>query len=410
MKYSLRYFLCALLLVLSSAQISQPQNQLPDKPSQKPFNRPGEDADFQRYLRSGRISIVAFYADWCPACRQWDPVLDVVNAYFPDMQVLFMDILDSGTPVTAKYGIESIPHFQIYDPSGDLIIEGENAGEWLQQAIKTRLRASEQGNYRFTGQPSSRPRADQLNRPATTRLKTARPKAIVSAEPGNLPGKIDSKEPLPSLDQIIGRFVEAVGGNTVSGISTKSIKGKLQIPSVGKGSFEIYAKAPTKVLIIFDIPGVGSNTVGFNGVSAWTRDSRTGLRTLNRKEIASVGRESDFFGPVRLKDYYSSMKVLGISKVGFREAYVIERKIKTGDIERLYFSKETGLIIRVDAFTMWFGSLMQVEMYLDNWTDVQGIKIPMSITQMFPQMSMNITFEEVKFDAPLDDAIFNRPK
>jgi endonuclease YncB( thermonuclease family)/thiol-disulfide isomerase/thioredoxin len=108
------------------------------KPSLKPLNRPGQDADFMSYFSPERISIVYFYADWCPACRGLSPVMDAINAQVPDMQVLFMDIGDWNTPVTQRYNITSVPHLKIYDKGGNLVAEGRSANTWLQQAMAER--------------------------------------------------------------------------------------------------------------------------------------------------------------------------------------------------------------------------------------------------------------------------------
>jgi endonuclease YncB( thermonuclease family)/thiol-disulfide isomerase/thioredoxin len=101
------------------------------KPSAKPLNRPGMDVDLRSYLNQGRISIVYFYADWCPACRGLSPIMDAVNAQIPDMQVLFMDIGDWNTPITREYGITSIPYLRIYDQGGNLVAAGREAKDWL---------------------------------------------------------------------------------------------------------------------------------------------------------------------------------------------------------------------------------------------------------------------------------------
>lgn len=105
------------------------------KPSAKPLNRPGQDADFSSYLKQGRITIVYFYADWCPACRQLTPVMDEINARIPDMQVIFMNIGDWSTPVTRQYSVTSIPHLKIFDKDGNPVAEGRAARAWLQQAM-----------------------------------------------------------------------------------------------------------------------------------------------------------------------------------------------------------------------------------------------------------------------------------
>jgi endonuclease YncB( thermonuclease family)/thiol-disulfide isomerase/thioredoxin len=108
------------------------------KPSAKPLNRPGQDIDFSSYLTQGRFSIVYFYADWCPACRQLTPVMDQINARIPDMQVLFMNIGAWNTPVTQRYGVTSVPHLKIYDKDGNLVAEASAARAWLQRAMAER--------------------------------------------------------------------------------------------------------------------------------------------------------------------------------------------------------------------------------------------------------------------------------
>jgi thiol-disulfide isomerase/thioredoxin len=103
------------------------------KPTAKPLNTPGLDADLSPYLTQGRISIVYFYADWCPACRQMTPIMDGINSSSPDTQVLFMNISDWGSPVVQRYSITSIPYLRIFDKNGNLVAEGNSARAWLSQ-------------------------------------------------------------------------------------------------------------------------------------------------------------------------------------------------------------------------------------------------------------------------------------
>jgi len=109
------------------------------KPSAKPLNSPGLDYDFTPYLTQGRVSVVYFYADWCPACRGLTPTMDQINSRVPDMQVLFMNIGNWDTPVTQRYGISFVPYLKIYDKAGNLVAEGRSANAWLQQAVRARM-------------------------------------------------------------------------------------------------------------------------------------------------------------------------------------------------------------------------------------------------------------------------------
>lgn len=117
---------------------SAPTAKLGPKPPSGPLNSPGEDFDFSSYLNNGRVSIVYFYADWCPSCRGLSPVLAKINSDVPDMQVLFLNIGDWDTPITNRYNITYVPYLRIYDKNGSLIAEGREANAWLQREFRPR--------------------------------------------------------------------------------------------------------------------------------------------------------------------------------------------------------------------------------------------------------------------------------
>ena len=122
----------------STTTYASPSTRVMPKPTAKPLNVPGQDFNFQSYFTRERVSIVYFYADWCPACRGLNPVMDAVNAQIPDMQVLFMNIGDWNTPVTRQYNVRSVPYLIIYDKDGSLVAEGRNAKTWLLEAVAQR--------------------------------------------------------------------------------------------------------------------------------------------------------------------------------------------------------------------------------------------------------------------------------
>ena len=122
---------------LGSTANSRSSGSLP-KPPAKPVNASGQDADFRSYLGQGHVSIVYFYADWCPACRRLTPAMDDVNARVSDMQVVFMDIGEWDSPVTAEHGVNFVPYLKIYDKTGKLVADGKSARAWLEQALAER--------------------------------------------------------------------------------------------------------------------------------------------------------------------------------------------------------------------------------------------------------------------------------
>lgn len=111
---------------------------MPPKPPSNSLNVPGEDFDFSSYLKNGRVSIVYFYADWCPSCREISPALARINSGDPRTQVLFLNIGDWNSPIADRYDVDYVPYFRVYDEHGSLIADGRSATSWVQSRFAGR--------------------------------------------------------------------------------------------------------------------------------------------------------------------------------------------------------------------------------------------------------------------------------
>lgn len=64
--------------------------------------------------------LVDFWATWCPPCRQMAPIVDEIAGEFADrLKVVKIDT-DENPATAQKYGIVSIPTFNIYK-GGELV-------------------------------------------------------------------------------------------------------------------------------------------------------------------------------------------------------------------------------------------------------------------------------------------------
>ena len=107
-----------------------------------------------------------------------------------------------------------------------------------------------------------------------------------------------------------------------------------------------------------------------------------------------------FYDPAELRANYPKITLLGKSKIGFREVYLLELQPAVGAPEKLFLDANTHLPVRVNA--------ANVEIYLDDWREVDGIKIPFSITQRFPARSLKITLKEIQYNVALEDSLFEK--
>jgi hypothetical protein len=215
---------------------------------------------------------------------------------------------------------------------------------------------------------------------------------------------------MPTVDEVLACYVQALGGAAaINAVNSRVAKGSLDIVGVSRnGSFEIYAQAPNKTLNVIQANTVGTVKLGFNGKTGWAQNMN-GLRALKGLELGAVQRDSDFYGTVRLKSVFAKVSLLGKSKIGYREVYVLELQPLAGPSERLLLDLETYLPVRLNASRINGAQLTAVEIYFDDWRDVDGIKLPFRIIQNFGGRALSFNFKEIRHNIPIDARLFDLP-
>jgi outer membrane lipoprotein-sorting protein len=216
---------------------------------------------------------------------------------------------------------------------------------------------------------------------------------------------------LPTVDEILDKYVKASGGKeAIQKQTSRTTKGTFEIESMGMtGPIQMYAKAPNKSAMVIEIPNVGTFNEVFDGTKAWSANPMSGLREKSGAELAAQKRDSDFYQPINLKSQYSKMIVKGKEKVGASEAYVIEATPAEGGPEKLYFDAASGLLVRQDAERESEQGKIAVEIYYEDYKEVDGVKVAHTLKQVTPMFSMTLKLTEVKHNTPIDDAKFNKP-
>jgi tetratricopeptide (TPR) repeat protein len=218
---------------------------------------------------------------------------------------------------------------------------------------------------------------------------------------------IEASGSLPTIDEVLNRYVEALGGTAaIKAPTSRVVKGTLDVAGFSRGgSFESYGLAPNKLLNVLQAHPLGTVKAAYNGRVGWVR-SKEGLRTLKGLELAAVERDSDFYGVIRMKNNYAKVTLAGRSKIGYRDVYVINLQPAAGSVERLYLDAQTYLPVRTNAIRT-SGALSQpVEIYYDDWREVDGIKYPFTISEGYPGFTLSFTVKEIRHNVPIDAKVF----
>jgi hypothetical protein len=85
---------------------------------------------------------------------------------------------------------------------------------------------------------------------------------------------------------------------------------------------------------------------------------------------------------------------------------VLDLQASSGQAERLYLDAETYLPVRINTVSMFGGNPAAVEIYLDDWRDVDGIKYPFFMSQRYSKMTLSYTVKEIKHNEQIDPKVF----
>lgn len=215
----------------------------------------------------------------------------------------------------------------------------------------------------------------------------------------------------PTADQIIQKYVTALGGRAAIEKHTSRVsKGTIEIPDAGlSGTIEVSEKAPDKTLTVIQIGGMGLVREGTDASGAWQEEPQNGLRDKTGNELADARRGAVFNAELKFQTLYKTLAVTGQEQVGGRPAWILLATPAEGTVTRMYFDAETGLMVRQSGTRDTAQGPLDVDVFIEDYRDVDGIKQPFTIRQVTSMFTLVVRMSEVKHNVALDDAIFKRP-
>jgi len=229
-------------------------------------------------------------------------------------------------------------------------------------------------------------------------------------------GAQDTKAPgstaAPTVDQIIDRYIDAMGGRAaIEKITSRASLGKIEVPSMSlTGTVIIHEKAPDKLLQVVVING-NAFRQGFDGTNAWTDDPADGLRILSGIQLVEAKRDADFFHPLHLHEIYPNMTLAGKEKIGDEDAYVVQGTAAGETVpDKMYFDAQTGMAMRLVSHRHTPDGEADVEENFSDYRKVDGLELPFTIQQTGGSAEFTIHVSEIHQGIDLDDSEFVQPQ
>ena len=230
------------------------------------------------------------------------------------------------------------------------------------------------------------------------------------------------KPALPTADQILAKYVQAIGGEqAIRKVTSRVVTATRDVPTGPGGTVampaqaEQYQKAPNLTVNIVHT-ATATTSDGFDGTSAWAQNAAGVVADAPNPDQDRAKRSANLYESADLKKEYSRMEVRGVESVNGRSAYQVVGFPANDSPEWLYFDVTTGLLVRKRTVLQSPLGEMPFETDYDDYRDTgSGVKIPFWI-RMIPASPRSafasrssIRIQKVQDNVPVDDGKFMKP-
>lgn len=213
--------------------------------------------------------------------------------------------------------------------------------------------------------------------------------------------------PLPSADRVWTDYVNAVG--RVDSATPRTgivISGWDDRPEGRYGKVDIILSGDRYRATVSTPQGPSSQ--GLSGNVAWA-GTNDGVVTFSGADAERLRRIAMRYRPV--KERPAGLHVIGIERVGDRDAYVARARLDPVTTWTLYFDVVTGLLRREMTTTETLLLPLQEQVDYDDYRDVGGVQMPFRVrtTDGAPYSLVTRTFLQIRRNVAVDDALFQPP-
>jgi photosynthetic reaction center cytochrome c subunit len=214
---------------------------------------------------------------------------------------------------------------------------------------------------------------------------------------------------LPTADQILDKYLQAVGGAEAVQKNTSRIqKGTINIGG-RQVPVEVLSKAPNKRISTVHTPN-GDNITAFDGHAGWIGNpGPRPPREMSAPENDAISFDAMFYLPSELKKMFAQFRVRPAEKIGSHEVLQVIAVNSGKPPVRLFFDKESGLLVRTIRYAETPLGRNPTQVDYADYRAEGGIKLSYQWTIERPLGRFTIQVTEMQQNVPIDDKKFEKP-
>lgn len=212
-----------------------------------------------------------------------------------------------------------------------------------------------------------------------------------------------------SLEEIVKEYSAANKLDQISNKQTIKISANMSMMGM-EMPMEMWMKKPNKIKTVTNMGGQEMIQV-FDGEKGYTVNPMMGSTDpveMTAEQVNDIQKNNIFQNYLDTYLKKGQLTLEGEDSVNGKPAFKIKAALEGGASATLFIDKDTYLLLKTTTDITQGGMAMTVESVPSDYTDNNGVFLPMKTTSSVSGMDMEIvtTFTKVEVDVPIDDSVF----
>jgi len=219
----------------------------------------------------------------------------------------------------------------------------------------------------------------------------------------------------PSADQVFDKYLQAVGGSQkVAAITSIVFKGEYQGYAEPMAPVEIYVKAPNQRAMMVHTDA-GDRTTTFDGANGWmaapAMDKPFPVIAYTGGDLDGARLDAVLSFPAGIKQAITR-PLVGSSSINDKDVAVVQGTANGGRSSiKLYFDKQSGLLVRQVRFAETIIGRVPVQVDYSDYREVAGtgVKLPFHVITTWTDGRSEVQMTSAQMNVAIDAAKFYQP-